>query len=307
MNQNSELEKLEHMWKTTIRKEDQGGKTLFELITFWLAIILPLLAGIIVSIPIWHYSDLSLDLTYHGFNTAIEIFKVPLGIAALCFPLVALVVANHRSIQTGRQIKASESQNSFANYHKHREEFIKMLERLEIEQGIKFFKSYDFYNMLFPNNSVHYVSVFSGGKSDGVSELTPILNHYKELTAILSNSEIGSTEVENYYTSLWQMSCHLHFEPNETVPCPWTGNTGIKMAYYEDKPLHHQFLISRVLEIVGGFCNVDYEGINSNSAQPYVRFKLIAQDIFFPPLIRVTKRILNQNNEDHNGKTKIGQ
>ena len=85
------------MGQTAIRKEDQGGKTLWQLISFRLAIILPLLLGIIVSIPICHFSQLSLDLTYHGFNAAIEIFKVPLGIAALCFPSIALVASHHRS------------------------------------------------------------------------------------------------------------------------------------------------------------------------------------------------------------------
>jgi hypothetical protein len=285
------------MGQTAIRKEEQDKKTLFQLLEFWLAIIFPLLIGIIVSIPICHYSELSLDLTYHGFNAAIEIFKVPLGISALCFPLVALVVSNHRSVQTCRQIIAFESQNSFSNYHKHREEFIKMLQRLESEQGVEFFKSYYFYNMLFPNNSIHYVSVFSEGKDGEVSVLVSILNQFEKLIEIPSNSEIFPREVEEYYMDLWRMSCKLHFEPKETIPCQWTGTTGIGTAYSSEKPLRHQFLIYRVLEIVGGFCNVDCNSLNCYGSAPTNKFKSIAQEIFNPPLNTATKSILEQNSD----------
>jgi hypothetical protein len=62
-------------------------------------------------------------LDAEGFNNALEIFKVPIGILATLIPAVALLAANHRSEQAKEQMRLAAAQNIFANHYKHLEEF----------------------------------------------------------------------------------------------------------------------------------------------------------------------------------------
>lgn len=97
-------------------------------------------------------SELHLDLTYKGFNNFVEIFKVPISIFALNIPLVAILAAFHKSEQTRVQIRLSESQNVFANYYKHREEFIKHIEGYKHKSNNFTCDSKRLYNKIYPNS-----------------------------------------------------------------------------------------------------------------------------------------------------------
>lgn len=90
-------------------------------VTIALLVILAFFFGVTIAIK----SDLIFDLSYNGFNYFIEVFRFPLGILAMIIPIVALLAANHRSEQTKEQIKLTSTQNTFSNYYKHIEEFIK--------------------------------------------------------------------------------------------------------------------------------------------------------------------------------------
>ncbi|MGJ3255516.1 MAG: hypothetical protein ACFE0K_04260 [Alcanivorax sp.] len=74
---------------------------------------------------IYFGSDLEINLSYHGFNKLIEVYRFPLGVLALLIPIIAVLGVNHRSEQTRVQIKITSSQNNFSNHFKHLEEFIK--------------------------------------------------------------------------------------------------------------------------------------------------------------------------------------
>jgi hypothetical protein len=112
-----------------MRRKDRGWwefdpeKSFFSLtvvrITF---VFFAVLAGL-VAVVICSNENLVWDFSAAGFNLAIELFKVPLGISALLIPLVALLAGNHRSEQTVHQFGLLQSQNNFQNYHQHREEF----------------------------------------------------------------------------------------------------------------------------------------------------------------------------------------
>lgn len=62
-------------------------------------------------------------LNAEGFNNALDVFKVPIGILATLIPAVALLAANHRSEQAKEQMRLAAAQNIFANHYKHMEEF----------------------------------------------------------------------------------------------------------------------------------------------------------------------------------------
>ncbi|MCO4786394.1 MAG: hypothetical protein KC467_10775 [Marinomonas atlantica] len=132
------------------------NKSLYQLPGFWLAIIIPLglaavAAGWIInhsSAQNWH----NLLRSASGINEVLSMMKFPLGLAALVFPCVALVTANHRSVQTVAQHKATESKNSFENNIKHREVFRALLEKEEARWGIMFHDGDKLYEKIFSRN-----------------------------------------------------------------------------------------------------------------------------------------------------------
>lgn len=81
--------------------------------------------ALVSAATIYVNSDVQVDLSYHGFNKLIEIYKFPLGVLALLIPVIAVLGVNHRSEQTRVQIEITSSQNNFSNHFKHLEEFIK--------------------------------------------------------------------------------------------------------------------------------------------------------------------------------------
>lgn len=89
-----------------------------------------LLAVILVTI-IATNTAIKWDLSANGFNYALEVFKFPLGVLALLIPLMAIFAAAHRSEQIKKQIEVTADQNRFANYYKHKEEFVKFINNLD--------------------------------------------------------------------------------------------------------------------------------------------------------------------------------
>jgi hypothetical protein len=85
--------------------------SLFELRSFKIAFWAPITLSLSVMVYIALTSQLEFKSGYAGLNFALEIFKVPLTIFAIIFPSVALVTANHRSIQSKKQIEITLNQN----------------------------------------------------------------------------------------------------------------------------------------------------------------------------------------------------
>ena len=98
-------------------------KELVKLPSFWASIIVPSAISCALGIVICTQAQLYWDFSYKGVNFFLEIFKVPLGILALVFPLLALVASNHRSRQSARLILLQNSQNVFTNHYTHLNKF----------------------------------------------------------------------------------------------------------------------------------------------------------------------------------------
>ena len=94
--------------------------TIFKLVFFGAITSSALITAIILK-----SSNIEIDWSYAGFNSAINIFKVPLGILAISIPVIALLAANHRSEQSREQMRLAQEQNNFSNYFKHLEELEK--------------------------------------------------------------------------------------------------------------------------------------------------------------------------------------
>ena len=83
-------------------------KSLFQLVSFRIALWAPISIAILFSVYIFITSDLTFQTGFVGLNNAWDIFKIPLALFSLVFPSVALVAANHRSIQSKKQIDLNE-------------------------------------------------------------------------------------------------------------------------------------------------------------------------------------------------------
>jgi hypothetical protein len=68
------------------------------------------------ALPIWKWNG-------SAYTEFLKLHKLPLGVLASLIPLLALVAANHRSVQSAANLRAQLANNAFTNYYKHLEEF----------------------------------------------------------------------------------------------------------------------------------------------------------------------------------------
>lgn len=94
-----------------------------KLLVFKAVLILGGILTVGTTVAIGYHTNLSLCFTATCFNNLLEFFKVPIRLLAATLSIIGLIALAHRSEQSAKQIKLSESQNNFSNYYKHREEF----------------------------------------------------------------------------------------------------------------------------------------------------------------------------------------
>lgn len=130
-------------------------KPLHKRIDFIASLLVPtaISAGIALSI---YNSENHADLCFTAecYQAFLTLYKIPLTTLALAFPLAGIVGAYHRSIETNEQIKIAQTNNTFSNYIKHREDFLSYIsehtEREDSKLWISDMRS--FYRAIFPEN-----------------------------------------------------------------------------------------------------------------------------------------------------------
>lgn len=120
--------------------------------TWWFrsAIALPIIIAVIVG---WFFTgdaNLQFERSPEGMNLFLQMFKLPIGIASLAIPIVAVIAANHRSMQTAQQIKEQNAQNIFSNHLEHRSYFFKFISDFDPFKGEEL-TTPRLYERLFPN------------------------------------------------------------------------------------------------------------------------------------------------------------
>lgn len=106
--------------------------------------------ALVAALVITLNSELQPNFTYVGFNNALNVFKIPLGVVALIIPIVALLAANHRSEQTKEQMRLASENNNFSNFYKHTAEFESYLAEHE-DAKIKISLPRKFHRLAFPD------------------------------------------------------------------------------------------------------------------------------------------------------------
>lgn len=134
---------------------------------FWVCLFGPLITGFIIGCIIYSQSDYShFCLAYECWENFTRIYKVPLAVASLSLPLVAMIATLYRSHETSIQIRQSvdaysESvkNNVYGNFLKHRDGFFEIgpnvLEVLAFK-AIKSRPTFDaaaLYAILYPDNN----------------------------------------------------------------------------------------------------------------------------------------------------------
>lgn len=163
-----------------------------KLSWFWAALFIPILASIsLIYISCHHCTDFVSTfelLQYWTSSTSklaslADLLKIPIAIAMLAIPAMALVASNHRSVQTAAQIKTTESQNVFSNYFAHRNEFNSLLESWE-RGNFKITDKAALYGKFF-KNSPHSFST-DPRSDDGNNTILSIMRNFNELIVELN-------------------------------------------------------------------------------------------------------------------------
>ncbi|WP_160287304.1 hypothetical protein [Pseudomonas knackmussii] len=133
----------------------------------WLAIGLPFGIALVVFLSIL-FSDAAVgERCYTSICCAnfVALFKVPIAIAGLAIPAVAIVAAIHRSDEAAIQIQEALSNNVFGNYLKHRAAFVEYVDskvdRLLSDKMRVVFDAAALYEHIYPRNGYAYFEVCS--------------------------------------------------------------------------------------------------------------------------------------------------
>ncbi len=149
---------LRRIWLSVKSVWDRGWfephASFLTLKSFWA----PFVVIVVVFVAMWikvivdEQLELGLDASLYEMY---EWFKVPLWWLALLIPVLGLLNANHKSEQTRAQMELTRSQNNFANYYKHVEEFSEYLDLSSFSGSvdIKKIDSRRLHRLIFPQAS----------------------------------------------------------------------------------------------------------------------------------------------------------
>ncbi|MGX5219674.1 hypothetical protein ACVTMO_13680 [Pseudomonas segetis] len=185
-----------------------ANSSLHRTITFQLSIGIPIFLGVVSALAI-SQSEPSYSLCFNSscFETWLQLYKAPLTFAALAIPLAGITAAVHRSIETQTQISLTNQQlrltienNTFSNYIKHRDDFIKLLRDTEsiYEGKFVFGNPLRLYGILFPSNSYSGLLTTEANPAE-LETLTAVQKVLIDCAEIISMKRIEKSDIENFY------------------------------------------------------------------------------------------------------------
>jgi len=141
----------------------------------WLCILVPILHFFAFGYFAWR--NYTIEFSVSGFNTFLEISKLPLGILALSLPCAALAIRIHATHQTALQITVTEFKNKQDAYYAHEKYLHDSFSRLPEMVPLGFKSSFK-----FPVDNRLYVKLFpTSSTSKGVGMVdTKFLNSLEE-------------------------------------------------------------------------------------------------------------------------------
>lgn len=236
-------------------------RSLFQLKRFWLPVLFVVFIAVAIALYIYSNSSFVYVSGYEGLDGLVKIYKVPLGVLSLLFPLIALIATSHRSEQTKKQIEMSYLQNSFSNFYKHLEEFEKLINKNN-DFGLRDFNPFDLYKVLFPLNSPSNVITLSHGKNEGsLSKLIDVAIKLSEKVSLINEFKSDYNKLErifiDFYVLLINISIDLYFIPKSDNAVRMVKFKGFSVPFAlfttSLKPFLHYDMLSNYINQLSGF------------------------------------------------------
>ncbi|MFJ3050871.1 hypothetical protein [Pseudomonas nitroreducens] len=197
----------------------------------------PLIAGVIVYIVILTADSLWWRFCFSAecFNNIAYLFKVPLAVAGLAIPLVAMTATIYRSKETSMQIRQSARQyaeavtnNRFGNYLKHKEWFVKYLQEravdFEVEGGKFILDAPALYSHMYPRNDFQWLDV----NSDGEFEFWHTLRYrFERLVEMIEKGRDSSFKIDDAFIADFIL---MHNQLYLSLKCKLEGGVVISPA-----------------------------------------------------------------------------
>lgn len=228
-------------------------KSLFQLVSFRIALWAPISIAILFSVYIFITSDLTFQTGFVGLNNAWDIFKIPLALFSLVFPSVALVAANHRSIQSKKQIDLTQKnielsikQNTLKNYYESIHEFESYLDSCNLQLSFIYKNKRIMYRKFFKHNSPNLVEVLINK-----NVLLDLKNQYQTSVDNILNDLVQKRTENNEESEKALLNLYSSLKDN------WLHNYGLEMTYDPLKNSNDSFS-----EAINKFTNEFYTLLN---------------------------------------------
>lgn len=230
---------------------------------FIASIAIPLIIAILTASTI-AFTEPNLTFCFSSacYSEFVQIFKIPLTISALAFPLAGIVAAYHRSLETTKQIAIAESNNTFSNYIKHRDDFISHLEGLS-DLPLMFGKFRDvriIYKAVFPKNT--YMSF---DPSSHLGEEIPILKEVRKIVSLLNQLDVHQDSTNDAIFEILSLTkaCSLNMshygESENCVSIEYNDKKLNRLIYKDASPLQSIYEIYLIRDRILDFCNMNHD------------------------------------------------
>ncbi|HWV16498.1 MAG TPA: hypothetical protein VN030_13780, partial [Cellvibrio sp.] len=141
------------------------------------------------------------------------LLKVPFALLAVLASILALYAAHHRSVEAQAAMKLTKSQNNFANYYKHIEEFEKYVDKV-VKLNPRLFEgcavhARQIYSVLFPENHLSVQPInFNVSKflADSMSKVVTLFVKGSSSEQFPVNALIEMSELREMVHNLFKQS-----------------------------------------------------------------------------------------------------
>ncbi|QIZ52372.1 sugar ABC transporter permease [Dickeya zeae] len=108
-------------------------KRLTSQCLFWIAIFLPVILSMALSIPIifQKWQEIHFSFTSEGYDNFFKLFKLPLWTMSLSIPFTAIIVNAHRTTQTESQINETKRKNNYDSFFSHQKHYVEAFSKIE--------------------------------------------------------------------------------------------------------------------------------------------------------------------------------
>lgn len=178
---------------------------------FILSIAIPIFISILIGASII-CAESSRELCFRAdcYENFVQLFKIPFAILALAFPLAGMVAAYHRSIEANEQIKIAQTNNTFSNFIKHRDDFTEYLEEYLSQEDCKceLVEARKIYRLTYPENNYDKLETeVPGGLSNEL--LLQIDNINKILEGMSTSKTYHDESIVELFWEVYRINARL--------------------------------------------------------------------------------------------------